>query len=154
MWCRKRSSPWPSIQQFKYDPEKCAFKDVAARDHARQVANQFRKRQGKGRVLEPLAGRDGEFLTRVGPIGDPLNGQVMAQVPDRRHDAPAWRCGLDHRATPAKPPPPTAAPTTAAHRPLAPTTAPPTNVPGIDGFRNTRWAAAEPIDDAPGEHAV
>lgn len=69
-------------------------------------------------------------VTQVGPIGDPLNGQVMAQVPD---PATMLRPGdvvsiTVRRA--AKPPPPTAAPTTAAPPTAAPTTAPPTNVPG------------------------
>lgn len=61
-----------AIQQFKYDPEKCAFKTWLHAITRRQVANQFRKRQGKGRVLEPLAGRDGES-SAVEDIPDPAS---------------------------------------------------------------------------------
>jgi RNA polymerase sigma factor (sigma-70 family) len=61
-----------TIQKFKYDPEKCAFKTWLHGIAKRQVANQFRKRQGKGRVLEPLAGADGE-LSLVDNIPDPAS---------------------------------------------------------------------------------
>lgn len=43
-----------AIQAFKYDPQKCAFKTWLHAITRRQVVNQFRKRQGKGRLLEPL----------------------------------------------------------------------------------------------------
>lgn len=59
-----------SIQSFKYDPQKCAFKTWLHAITRRQVANQFRKRQGKGRVLEPLAGDNGES-SAANDIPDP-----------------------------------------------------------------------------------
>src|ERR1035438_3539385 len=49
-----------AIRDFKYDPEKCAFKTWLHAITRRQVANQFRRRQGKGRVLEPLGATNGE----------------------------------------------------------------------------------------------
>jgi RNA polymerase sigma-70 factor (ECF subfamily) len=49
-----------AIQGFKYQPEKCAFKTWLHAITRRQVANQFRKRQGKGRLLEPLPAQDEE----------------------------------------------------------------------------------------------
>lgn len=61
-----------AIQGFKYDPEKCAFKTWLHAITRCQVANQFRRRQGKGRVLEPLAGGDGES-SPVEDIPDPAS---------------------------------------------------------------------------------
>ena len=49
-----------AIQDFKYEPEKCAFKTWLHAIAKRQIANQFRKRQGKGRLLEPLPGGLGD----------------------------------------------------------------------------------------------
>ncbi len=49
-----------AIRDFKYEPEKCAFKTWLHAITKRQVANQFRKRQGKGRLLEPLPDHIGD----------------------------------------------------------------------------------------------
>jgi RNA polymerase sigma-70 factor (ECF subfamily) len=61
-----------AIQGFKYQPEKCAFKTWLHAITRRQVANQFRKRQGKGRLLEPLPGPD-EETEPVNDIPDPAS---------------------------------------------------------------------------------
>ena len=47
-----------AIREFKYQPENCSFKTWLHSITRRQVANQFRKRQG--RVLEPLPTPDGD----------------------------------------------------------------------------------------------
>jgi RNA polymerase sigma factor (sigma-70 family) len=64
-----------SIQNFNYDPQKCAFKTWLHSITRRQVANQFRKRQGKGRVLEPLAGGT-EESSPVADIPDPASREL------------------------------------------------------------------------------
>src|ERR1035437_1999820 len=61
-----------AIQGFKYHPEKCAFKTWLHAITRRQVANEFRKRQGKGRLLEPLPSQDGE-TELVNDIPDPAS---------------------------------------------------------------------------------
>jgi RNA polymerase sigma-70 factor (ECF subfamily) len=61
-----------AIQGFKYDPEKCAFKTWLHTITRRQVANQFRKRQGKGRLLEPLPSADADDSTAE-EIPDPAS---------------------------------------------------------------------------------
>jgi RNA polymerase sigma-70 factor (ECF subfamily) len=61
-----------AIQGFKYEPEKCAFKTWLHTITRRQVANQFRKRQGKGRLLEPLPGQD-EEAESANDIPDPAS---------------------------------------------------------------------------------
>jgi RNA polymerase sigma-70 factor (ECF subfamily) len=61
-----------AIQGFKYQPEKCAFKTWLHAITRRQVANQFRKRQGKGRLLEPLPSQD-EEAELVNDIPDPAS---------------------------------------------------------------------------------
>lgn len=43
-----------AIHRYRYQPERCAFKTWLHAITRRQVADQFGKRQGKGRVLEPL----------------------------------------------------------------------------------------------------
>ncbi len=58
------------IQNFKYDPAHCSFKTWLHAIARRQATNQFRKRQGKGRVMEPLAGSNGTSST-VDDIPDP-----------------------------------------------------------------------------------
>jgi RNA polymerase sigma-70 factor (ECF subfamily) len=67
-----------AIQGFKYQPEKCAFKTWLHSITRRQVANQFRKRQGKGRLLEPLPGQD-EETEPVNDIPDPAS-QVLDET--------------------------------------------------------------------------
>lgn len=49
-----------AIGGFKYEPERCAFKTWLHTITKRQVANQFRKRQGKGCLLEPLPADSGD----------------------------------------------------------------------------------------------
>ena len=61
-----------AISNFQYQPEKCAFKTWLHSITRRQVANQFRKRQGKGRLLEPLVGQD-EESSPVHHIPDPAS---------------------------------------------------------------------------------
>lgn len=58
-----------AIPNFQYQPERCAFKTWLHSITKRQVANQFRKRQGKGRLLEPLTSGDGE-------------GSPLSDIPD------------------------------------------------------------------------
>ena len=63
-----------AIQAFKYDPQKCAFKTWLHAITRRQVANQFRKRQGKGRLLESLPEAKGDDETSaVDAIPDPAS---------------------------------------------------------------------------------
>jgi RNA polymerase sigma factor (sigma-70 family) len=73
------------IQNFNYSPETCAFKTWLHGITKRQVANQFRKRQGKGRVLEPLAGPDGE-PSQVDDLPDPAS-RALDQAWDREWEA-------------------------------------------------------------------
>jgi len=116
--------------------------DVAARDQRRQVANQFAQRQGKGRVLEPLAGRDAGSPSPVsGRSAIRSWSGVMARYPiPPRCFRPGDVVSITVRR--AQPPPPTAAPTTAptdrgAHDgPTGPT------FPAVM-FRNTRVGGAE-----------
>jgi RNA polymerase sigma factor (sigma-70 family) len=61
-----------AIQGFQYQPEKCAFKTWLHAITRRQVANQFRKRQGKGRLLEPLPAQD-EEAEPVNDLPDPAS---------------------------------------------------------------------------------
>jgi RNA polymerase sigma-70 factor (ECF subfamily) len=61
-----------AIEGFEYQPEKCAFKTWLHAITRRQVANQFRKRQGRGRLLEPLPPRDAEGEP-VNDISDPAS---------------------------------------------------------------------------------
>src|ERR1035437_3727127 len=61
-----------AIQVLKYQPEKCAFKTWLHAITRRQVANQFRKRQGKGRLLEPLPSQD-EEAELANDIPDPAS---------------------------------------------------------------------------------
>ena len=49
-----------AIGNFQYQPEKSTFKTWLHGIAKRQVANQFRKRLGKGRVLEPLPAENDE----------------------------------------------------------------------------------------------
>jgi RNA polymerase sigma factor (sigma-70 family) len=66
-----------AIREFNYDPQKCAFKTWLHAITRRQVANQFRKRQGHGRVLESLEGERGETVdgesSLVDDIPDPAS---------------------------------------------------------------------------------
>ena len=70
-----------AIQRFNYQPEKCAFKTWLHAITRRQVANQFRKRQGKGRLLESLPGQD-EEAEPVNDIPDPA-GQALDETWER-----------------------------------------------------------------------
>ena len=61
-----------AIKGFQYQPEKCAFKTWLHAITRRQVANQFRKRQGKGRLLETLPSLDDD-TGDVNDIPDPAS---------------------------------------------------------------------------------
>jgi RNA polymerase sigma factor (sigma-70 family) len=70
-----------AIGRFEYQPEKCKFKTWLHAITRRQVANQFRKRQGKGRLLESLPGQD-EGGETVNDIPDPAS-QALDETWDR-----------------------------------------------------------------------
>jgi RNA polymerase sigma factor (sigma-70 family) len=70
-----------AIRDFKYDREKCTFRTWLYSIARRQVANQFRKRLGKGRVLEPLAG-DNRESSLVDDIPDPAS-EVLNETWER-----------------------------------------------------------------------
>jgi RNA polymerase sigma factor (sigma-70 family) len=80
------------IGNFKYEPEKCAFKTWLHTITKRQVANQFRKRQGKGRLLEPLPTDNGDEA-EVKVIPDPAS-QALDETWERD-----WELNLLHAAT-------------------------------------------------------
>ncbi len=61
-----------AIGKYKYIPEKCAFKTWLHAVTKRQVVNQFRKRLGKGRLVDPLPG-ERETDTRFDEIPDPAS---------------------------------------------------------------------------------
>jgi RNA polymerase sigma factor (sigma-70 family) len=80
------------IGDFKYEPEKCAFKTWLHTITKRQVANQFRKRQGKGRLLESLPSDDGDDADAK-DIPDPAS-QALDETWERD-----WELNLLHAAT-------------------------------------------------------
>jgi RNA polymerase sigma factor (sigma-70 family) len=61
-----------AIGNYEYRPEKCAFKTWLHAVTKRQVANQFRKRLGKGRLLEPLPAEADE-TAQFNEISDPAS---------------------------------------------------------------------------------
>lgn len=81
-----------AIGEFKYEPEKCAFKTWLHAITRRQVANQYRKRQGKGRLLEPLPTDNGEE-DAAKDIPDPAS-QMLDEAWERD-----WELNLLHAAT-------------------------------------------------------
>jgi DNA-directed RNA polymerase specialized sigma24 family protein len=58
-----------AIGRFRYEPEQCRLRTWLNGIMKRQVANQFRRRLGKGRLVEPLPGSD-------------ANGSVIEDLPD------------------------------------------------------------------------
>jgi RNA polymerase sigma factor (sigma-70 family) len=92
-----------AIQGFKYDPERCAFKTWLHAITRRQVANQFRKRQGKGRALEPLAGGEGES-SLVEELPDPAS-RALDETWDREWERNLLEAAADRvkaRVSPAQ----------------------------------------------------
>jgi RNA polymerase sigma factor (sigma-70 family) len=59
-----------ALPTFRYQPEKCTFKSWLHSITKRKVADQFRRRLGKGRLLEPLPTSDTEE-NAVNDIPDP-----------------------------------------------------------------------------------
>src|ERR1035438_4001830 len=77
--------------KFKYEPDRCSFKTWLHGITKRKVADQFRKRLGKGRVMEPLTiGNEDSSL--VNEIPDPAS-QVLDEIWDRE-----WERTLLHRS--------------------------------------------------------
>jgi RNA polymerase sigma factor (sigma-70 family) len=67
-----------AMGKYEYRPEKCAFKTWLHAVTKRQVANQFRKRLGKGRLLESLP-REGDEGEQFNEIPDPAS-QALDEV--------------------------------------------------------------------------
>lgn len=67
-----------AIGRYEYRPEECAFKSWLHAVTKRQVINQFRKRLGKGLLLEPLPVRSDEDA-QFNEIPDPAS-QALDEV--------------------------------------------------------------------------
>ncbi len=92
-----------AIRDFKYEPEKCAFKTWLHGITKRQVANQFRTRQGKGRLLEPLPSADEED-SPVNELPDPAS-QVLDEIWEREWEQNLLDAAINRvkrRASPAQ----------------------------------------------------
>jgi len=79
--------------KFKYEPERCSFKTWLHGITKRKVADQFRKRLGKGRVMEPLAS-DNRDSSLVNEIPDPAS-QVLDEIWDREWEQTLMRAAME-----------------------------------------------------------
>jgi RNA polymerase sigma-70 factor (ECF subfamily) len=79
------------IGEFRYEPERCRFKTWLHQVVRRQVVNQFRKRQGKGRVPAPLS-LDATEPDAIAEMPDPAS-RSLDEAWDRE-----WEINLLHAA--------------------------------------------------------
>jgi RNA polymerase sigma-70 factor (ECF subfamily) len=73
-----------AIGKFKYEPQKCTFKTWLHSLTKRQVVNQFRRRLGKGRLLEPLPAEDDDSAP-LNEIPDPAS-QALDETWEREYE--------------------------------------------------------------------
>jgi RNA polymerase sigma factor (sigma-70 family) len=79
--------------KFTYQPERCSFKTWLHGIAKRKVADQFRKRLGKGRVVEPLA-RDNEDSSPANMIPDAAS-QALDEIWDREWELTLLEAALE-----------------------------------------------------------
>lgn len=81
------------IRDFRYERERCTFRTWLLGVTRRQVGNQFRKRQGKGRRPEPLPLSDGE-TGGIDDLPDPAS-HALEELWDREWMSNLWQAAVE-----------------------------------------------------------